>query len=653
MGGRWLRKPEDRTCVVFVHGILSSGQECWRHPNGAYWPELLAESAELKSVGIYVVTYQSNAFSGTYRLGDAVDALKEELRVDGVLSCERIIFACHSMGGIVVRKFIVERSLELSENRTEIGLFLVASPSLGSSYANLLIPLARFFKHTQAEALRFAEDNAWLNDLDKDFQNLKESRRLNITGKELVEDRFFLFHYLFRKQVVQPFSGARYFGEHLKVAGTDHFSIAKPENADAIQHRLLVQFILELTKRPAISAPAGNLQETVRHWVSISQKARESGTVGREAALPVQFQAARSKFESAWVSAGFPERQMVDAKMLWDALSAATRTHRLAESDSRQKNSSLYWADQAIGYFDEIQDRKYLVEALLDKAAIFLELTQLDHTDADEFQKITRDGDKVMSRAAGLSDDAQKTEVMRMWSRFYYNLARPKSNRLSEDWNNTYLSLAVDKASEARKLAPTDIRNSTQFSRAIQKLASNPPHDSDKAWTIRLREAQNSHLAIWNEIKNKLQKTVDRIPPLDVLGVMTSELVLREWLEASSGNEGATQDAIATMNDVALPALREAYALLPHTELRGRYSFDVTYDLARAHAVLCQIYEPRDPSRANSACNEAAQLMREARSTASATQLDAALQSLNKHPTLARLASDHRNAIRAALTLTQ
>jgi site-specific recombinase len=71
--------------------------------------------------------------------------------------------------------------------------------------------------------------------------------------------------------------------------------------------------------------------------------------------------------------------------------------------------------------------------------------------------------------------------------------------------------------------------------------------------------------------------------------------------------------------------------------------------LARAHAVLCQIFETRDPSKADAACNEAVQLMREARTTASATQLDAALQSLDKHPTLARLTNEHRNAIRSVL----
>ena len=43
--------------------------------------------------------------------------------------------------------------------------------------------------------------------------------------------------------MVEPFSGARYFGESFKVPGSDHFSIAKPEDREAIQHRLLLYFI--------------------------------------------------------------------------------------------------------------------------------------------------------------------------------------------------------------------------------------------------------------------------------------------------------------------------------------------------------------------------------------------------------------------------
>jgi len=249
MDGKWIRKPEGSTSVVFVHGILSSGETCWQHQNGSSWPELLKSEKGLEDLGIYVFTYETGIFSGNYRLGDAVDSLKEHMHIDDLLQGRRLIFVCHSMGGIVVRKFIVERALDLINRDIEVALYLVASPSLGSSYANWLTPLAKFFGNSQADALKFSSNNAWLNDLDKEFLNLKESCKLEIKGKELIEDKFIVFRKFLRKQVVEPFSGARYFGEPFKVPRSDHFSIAKPENREAIQHRLLCKFIENMPER--------------------------------------------------------------------------------------------------------------------------------------------------------------------------------------------------------------------------------------------------------------------------------------------------------------------------------------------------------------------------------------------------------------------
>jgi pimeloyl-ACP methyl ester carboxylesterase len=246
MKGSWIRRGDGDCAVVFLHGVLSDGDGCWRHTNGTYWPTLLSDAESLGSLGIYVFTYKTGFFSGTYRLGNVVDDLKEHLRLDRVFRRQgSIIFVCHSMGGIVARKFVVQQAAELIEMNVEAGLFLIASPSLGSEYATWLTPIARFFKHSQAEALRFSQTNAWLLDLDGEFQNLKESRRLALTGKELVEDNFILLPGVVRNQVVPPFSGAKYFGHAYKVPNSDHFSICKVSSAEDIQHRLLVQYISE------------------------------------------------------------------------------------------------------------------------------------------------------------------------------------------------------------------------------------------------------------------------------------------------------------------------------------------------------------------------------------------------------------------------
>ena len=111
-----------------------------------------------------------------------------------------------------------------------------------------MLPFEFGIADTQASALRFSQDNVWLNDLDKDFINLKANKNLQIKGKELIEDLPLYGKGFIRKQIVEPFSGAKYFGNSFKVPGSDHCTIAAPADRDGVQHRLLVQFITEFAK---------------------------------------------------------------------------------------------------------------------------------------------------------------------------------------------------------------------------------------------------------------------------------------------------------------------------------------------------------------------------------------------------------------------
>jgi tetratricopeptide (TPR) repeat protein/pimeloyl-ACP methyl ester carboxylesterase len=254
--GHWLRRPAtSAAAVVFVHGILSNSESCWR-TGDVYWPDLLASEESLTGIGIYVFSYRSDAFAANYSLGDAVEALNAYLTLDKLLELKWIIFVCHSMGGIVARQLIVTRQMLFKGKGIRIGLFLVASPSLGSDYASLLSALARAVGNSQAEALRFADNNTWLNDLDRNFINLKESGQLFISGQELVEDEFVVLRGILKRQVVRPFSGARYFGDSLKIPKSDHFTIAKPSSRTSLQHRQLVQFISNLLSSGTTQAPS-------------------------------------------------------------------------------------------------------------------------------------------------------------------------------------------------------------------------------------------------------------------------------------------------------------------------------------------------------------------------------------------------------------
>jgi tetratricopeptide (TPR) repeat protein len=386
MPGEWIRRPQGSAAsAVFVHGILSSGETCWRHDNGCCWPELLKDEPELDSLGLYVFTYETGIFSGSYRLGDIVDALKEYMRLDGVLASNQLFFVCHSMGGIVVRKFVVERAIELIGAGKEIGLFLVASPSLGSTYADWLHPLVWLTGNAQADALRFVWHNDLLKDLDEEFKNLKEGGKLKITGKELVEDKSVVLKRLWRRQVVESFSGERYFGEPFKVPESDHFSIAKPKDKTAIQHRLLCEFILENVLSPGPEArkpPPYPDRPPVPADITRIIKYAPAQLIGREAETKllndawakVQNNEPKRPHVLTFVALGGEGKTSLvakwaadhayqnwpgcDAAFAWSFYSQGTREHAAASSDVFLKEALTFFGDpemagSARGAFDK------------------------------------------------------------------------------------------------------------------------------------------------------------------------------------------------------------------------------------------------------------------------------------------------------------
>jgi pimeloyl-ACP methyl ester carboxylesterase len=263
-----IQKPRSDLSIVFVHGFLSGGEAAWGQPS---WPELLAKEPEVHNAGVFVFSYQTALSSRTYSIGDVVDALREHFNLEGLWEQSRLVFVCHSMGGIVVRRFIVVNQAKFIERSYPLGLFLVASPSLGSRDANLAGLLALLLQHTQALALRFSQTNTWLNDLDRDFINLKESGRLPLVGKELVEDRPIPVRRWFglRRQVVEPFAAAKYFGEAFKVPGSDHISISKPETSGAVQHQLLKLFIAEFSEFAELRNGIEAIQENLDRFEEI------------------------------------------------------------------------------------------------------------------------------------------------------------------------------------------------------------------------------------------------------------------------------------------------------------------------------------------------------------------------------------------------
>lgn len=246
MQGIWVNEPQDKTiAVVFVHGVLSSSESGWCNEHGSNWPDLLNDALGDMPVAIYTYAYNTSLGSGSYSIDNAADVLQTLFELDGLARFRHIVFVCHSMGGIVARRFLVRRHYEYSN--TNFSFFLVASPTQGSDFANWLAPIGKLLGHAQVDALRVSQTNPWLASLNSDFAGIVQAR--HIRGRELVEDKpIFTMPGIFGKAIVSPLSAGGLFPDPLKIPASDHFSISKPSGQNALQHRVLLSFIQKIVE---------------------------------------------------------------------------------------------------------------------------------------------------------------------------------------------------------------------------------------------------------------------------------------------------------------------------------------------------------------------------------------------------------------------
>ncbi|KLU23121.1 hypothetical protein EOS_27265 [Caballeronia mineralivorans PML1(12)] len=130
-------------------------------------------------------------------------------------------------------------------------------------------------------------------------------------------------------------------------------------------------------------SPTGeiSLSTAIDKWIAEAEVARSARTISPGTTPATSLVEARNQFESAWKHSSLADRKKQNSEKISKSLSYINRMYRVNEDDSSTKPNAMFWADEAIHYFLEIQNRKLLTEALLDKAAIFLEIAQLGNND--------------------------------------------------------------------------------------------------------------------------------------------------------------------------------------------------------------------------------------------------------------------------------
>ena len=276
----WYLFNESKTVLIFIHGIFSNCKECWTYENPddasdrVFWPDLIAEDLRLDAPSIFLAGYATSLSSGDLKIKDAARDIFDGLRLrddqgrSAPLAKQNLIFIGHSTGGIIAR-YMLQRFKEEFVDKT-VGIILLASPSLGSIYANRLSLLARFYNQQLGLQLRWGGEA--LDDLDDRFKEMVYEQQIpRMLGKEGYEHYFILRQMFPRwtqsllpnwRKVVSKESAGRYFGPPQLLSETDHFSAVKPNDVNHSSHRLLVNFWEDFKSKFKLSQEPARLESS-------------------------------------------------------------------------------------------------------------------------------------------------------------------------------------------------------------------------------------------------------------------------------------------------------------------------------------------------------------------------------------------------------
>lgn len=236
----WIQGNDSQLAIIFIHGITSSSDACWRNKkSSAYWPQLVATDSEFATPSVFVSGYASSITSADYNVYDIADETMMRLRTKTAgyspLTKGSLLFVCHSQGGIVARRMLVTNAREFSGKR--VGLFLCGSPSWGSFWGQLARPVTRALGFRQAAELAWGDTS--LEYLDRDFLRLIKDKVISgLCGFSIVETK----GPLGLPKVVSAVSATRYFSEWAKIPHAGHGDIVKPATTKHLSHVYLREF---------------------------------------------------------------------------------------------------------------------------------------------------------------------------------------------------------------------------------------------------------------------------------------------------------------------------------------------------------------------------------------------------------------------------
>jgi len=247
------RGPREDTVIVFVHGILGDSVMTWSPDGGkTTFPGLLTQDHNFDNADIFVVEYYTEKFGTASSIPELAQELQQDFYAARVFEQhKRVIFVCHSMGGLVVREL-------LRSNREYIPkvalTFFYGTPTAGAAIANFAKylsdnPQVGDMVPIQANSLLQSMLLGWIND-----PQLKAIPSFcAYEGKNLFNG----------KKIVSLESAALLCHDNVTSLHFNHLEIAKPTGTDDLRYTVFANAVRKVAR---ISPP--DYLKDYRVWAS-------------------------------------------------------------------------------------------------------------------------------------------------------------------------------------------------------------------------------------------------------------------------------------------------------------------------------------------------------------------------------------------------
>ncbi len=244
--------------VVFVHGIFGTKEDTWVGVRGKpTFPELLADDEALKDkVDVFVFEYFTPKFGAAPSIVSLTEQFRGELNDGRVFeSHQRVAFLAHSMGGLVVRQYLLHQPARIDKVPM---VFFYATPTNGSEMATIgqlvsVNPQFRGMKPIEGNDLLQSIQSGWLS-------SSKAKSIASYCGVEELPTFGFM--------IVTRSSATSLCSEPLDPFSADHIGIVKPQDREDPRYTrfrsALQKEVLATERVPDAKAPGlrGAEQET-------------------------------------------------------------------------------------------------------------------------------------------------------------------------------------------------------------------------------------------------------------------------------------------------------------------------------------------------------------------------------------------------------